>query len=311
MSRPPAPARRRDPSRWLAPLSVSSVLLAVACEPSTAPPRPLTDDLKSHVTAEAARGLSPDGHFALSAPESRAYPQVSGAQAGELALAFARTFGPHMRAYLEKDYGGTIDFEALRVGSPAYYAATPFHAVPREAGPALRNAYGPYYLVYLVDAAGTPVLTVSVAGHTEASVANGRLTFPQAYGNDFVAHGIRPGEGFSMPPLPEQAVRIASAAAGARAVSAPTLVLGSREYHPVHARWKVTLDRAVEARAGDRGEVRRTNVVYVGLRGQLFVPALDQPAHEAMSQGPGRGPLQVGRQPDRPTVFEHARFSNR
>lgn len=267
-------------------------------------------EIHSHITGELAGSLSPDGRLILAGPEPRDYPQVSAQRAGELALVFARTYGPHIRGYLERDHGRSIAFEDLRIGSPAYYAATPYAAVPAHAPPAMRNAYGPYYLVYLVNAVGAPALVVAVAAHTEASVVEGRLAFPASYGGDFFANGVRPEDGFAMPPSPEHAVRLSSLATGALVAAVPELVLGSREYHPVHARWKVTLDRPVRARLQDGTEVPGTRIVYVGLRGELLLPAGEQPADVLITLDPlTRETVRLPRHPDRPLAFHRATFA--
>lgn len=308
----PAQRRRQVPTcRPEKLLRFAFLLISAGCEPTTSPTELYPGDVQRYVTRELAESITPDGRFILGPPEQGRYPQLTAEQATELAVAFKNTFSRFLLDHLEQDHGRDIDLDELRVGSPTYFAATPYEPVPPTASPGVRNAFGPYYLLYFVDPSGTPVLSVAVAGYSEARVAAGRVQLPQSYGNDFFEQGVRLGEGFSMPPSPEQAVKLASLATGARVSAIPSLVLGSRAYHPVHARWKVTLDREVVARGRESNEVRRTNVVFVGLRGEIFIPAPRQPVDEAVLDPATQHPFRLPRRPDRATVFERAAFPER
>ncbi|HEX2080290.1 MAG TPA: hypothetical protein VHG08_21490 [Longimicrobium sp.] len=288
------------------------VLFLGGCEAATSLPVALhPDDLHSYVTPELAQSITPDGRLVLAPPESGAYPQITEGRAIELAVAFNNTFTHSTLGRLEADHGRQIKPAELRIGSPAYFAATPYQPVPASAHAGLRNAFGPYFLIYLVDAAGTPVLSLAVAGYSEAMVENGRVRFPQNYGNDFFVQAVRLGEGFVAPPSPEQAVRLASLATGARVAAVPELVLPSRNYHPVHAHWRVTLDREVTARGRDSGEQRRTRTVFVGLRGQVSVPARQQPDGDEVFDASAGESFRLMRRPEHLLAFERADFPSR
>jgi hypothetical protein len=271
---------------------------------SSSAPIPLdAADIRAYVSPAVAAGLDGQNRFPQAHPESEKYPQITGEQAAEMAVAFARTFAPYIRPYLERQHGAGIDFHSLEVVSPAYYAATPYRDIPEEMHPGLRNGLGPYYLVYL-GRDGAPVLSVGVAAFTGAKVEGGRLVLPVYSGADIEAQGVRRGEGFSMPFSPENAVRHVAAATGSRAAAVPELVMPDHEFVPQYARWKITLDRPVQAHVSRTRQGRQTREVYVGLRGELSIPADAQPERITQVDGPTGRRFEVGRKPERPTAFE-------
>lgn len=296
-------------SRQFICLCFAGSLALAACGEAPANPQPLyPDDIRNDVVPELVASFGPEGRFVLPAPPPGAFPQLTPEQAAEMAVVFARTFGPYIRGYLETDHGRSIDFEALRVGSPVYYSATPYEPPPADVNPALRNLTGPSYLVYLVSPEGTPVLMVSMAAYTEVRVEAGRLRFPREYGNDFEAHGVPLGRGFVMPVSPERAVEIVARATGGRAASVPELVMADLDYMPVHSRWKVTLDRAVSAR-GRSGRMRPVREVYVGLRSELTIPLEDQPQERMVFDSRANRSVRLSVRPGRPVAFEPVTLS--
>jgi hypothetical protein len=286
-----------------APAAAAALLVsATACQDVSAPQPLHPADLREHVVPSLAAQLTPEGRFPATAPEPQPYPQITAEEAREIALAWARIFGPYNRPYLEKGHGRAIDFAALEPVSPVWYAAAVYEPVEPELHHGYRNAFGPHYLLYLGQS-GEPVLSMSVAAHTGVRVENGELVYPFESGNDVLAFGARHGQGFGFPVSPEQAVRIASIATGRRAAGAPVLLNPSREYHPPHARWRVTLERPVVARTASGRRVE-TREFFVGLRGEVVVPTLMQP------DTVGGYPLVDGlrlvlqRRADRPVAFE-------
>jgi hypothetical protein len=228
----------------------------------------------------------------------------------ELAVAFAPTFGPFLRGTLEREHGRSINIETLQVGSPVYYAETPYGPLPEDIHRGLRNAYGPYYMVYLVSPDGTPVLVVAVSGITEAGVENGRVKLPLNFGGDFYVEAVRLGEGFAKPLSPEQALRRAGEATGARVTAVPALFGPDDTHHAVHARWKVALDRPVAVRSRTAGYTRHVRDLYVGLRGEFFVPLAVQPTEVTRVDFQTQRTLRVPVHPDRPVAFESVTISN-
>lgn len=282
--------------------------LLAACSDEVASPRPLSaGDIRAAVTQEVARSLGPDGRFILPAAPREVYEQVSPEDAAEIALAWARTFGKYVRNEFERIHGKSIDFDALRAGSPAYYAAAVYEPVPADVHPGLRNAFGPQYLVYLSDDEG-PVISVAVAAFGQARVQDGVLRLPLAGGMEIVPDPLPRSDGFIAPLSPEQAVSLVSRATGARVSAVPELVMPGRGYHPQHSRWRVTLDRPVEARGGGNKLVRE---VYVGLRGQLTTPSDAQPEGASAFDPPTQRTIPLRRRSSRPLSFDRAGFSGR
>lgn len=295
--------------QWLRSPVMAVLVVVSGCEraPTASPTALLPGDLRPYTTDSLFAQLTPDGRFVLPPPTQEIYPQVTPERAAEIALAWARTFGPHHRGELERQHGRRIDLNVLRVGSPAYYATAAYEPVPPDLHPGRRNAFGPSYLLYLVSSDGTPVLTVGVAAFTEARVENGTLNYPMRHGRDVVAEGVSQDDGFSLPVSPEEAARIASSASGARAARVPELVMPHRDFAPQYARWKVILDRPVTVRLKS-GPVISTREVYVGIRGEVVVPSATQPEGHDEYDPPTKKPYRLVRRSMRPVVFEPVTF---
>ncbi|MEW5927549.1 MAG: hypothetical protein AB1941_08690 [Gemmatimonadota bacterium] len=301
------PAARRT---LLGAALLAGALSLPSCEQGAlaSPERLAAGDIRSFVTPELSSGLSRDGSFTLPAPPAGTRVSPDGAR--EMALAFARTFGPSLRGTLERQHGRPIDFDRLHVGSPAYFAATPYEPLPPDVHPGLRNAYGPYYLLYLAAADDVPALVVAISASTEAWIENGRVRLPLNYGNDFYVEGVALGDGFVKPLSPEQAVRRVGEATGARITAVPELLLPHHDYHAVYARWRVTLDRPVAARSRGTGEVHQMRELYVGRRGEFFTPSPVQPGeHARTNPGTGRS-VHVVVKRGSPVAFEPVDVAN-
>jgi hypothetical protein len=288
------------------------LVLLAACDQQAAEPQALLPgDMRTFLTAELASQLTPEGRLPLTGPEPEPYPQITRERAAELAIAWARTYGRYFRPYLERDHARSIDFNALEVVSPVWYAASVYEPVPPEAHPAYRHAFGPHYLLYL-GKGDEPVLGVSVAAFARSSIdPSGTLVDPPDSGNEVIAYGVPPGWGFSLPVSAEQAVRIAAEASGARVAEAPQMMNPDRDHHPYWARWKVSLDRAVTVRPRSGAPARATRELYVGRRGVVELPLVVQ---QDVSD---RFPLQAGgsfslrRRADRPLLFEPVNLGTR
>ena len=284
--------------------SVLGLVLGAGCDDRLGSPRALdAGDLRAAITEDVARGLGRDGRFQFGPIPDEAYPQISPEHAADIALAWARTFGKYVRGEMERRHGKPIDFAALRVGSPAYYAAAVYEPVPRNVHPGFRNAFGPQYLVYLADEEG-PVFSVAVAAFTEATVENGKLVLPAHGGMEVVPLAIPSGRGRYMPVTPEQAALIVSRATAGYIAAVPELFTPGRGYHPQHSRWKVTLERPVRAQGVSTGVVRATREVYVGLRGEITIPAEAQPAGTEIFDRDRKKMVPIPRRPARATAFE-------
>lgn len=287
-------------------LLVSGIAIATwSCDGPPSAPQPLhPGDVKAFVTAGLAAELTPEGRFPPRAPDPEPYPQISRERAAEIAVAWTRTYGKFFRPTLERSYGGRIDFDALQIVSPVWYAASVYEAVPVDAPRGFRNAFGPHYLLYL-GVGGRPVLGVSVAAFAESSInSDGQLVDPPESGSEVIAYGVHPGWGFSMPVSAEQAVRIAALESGGRASSAPELINPHRDYHPYHARWRVPLDRPIVVRPASGGGSRSTRELYVGAHGEIMVPAVVQ--QDLAGPFPLKSGARFGlrRKAERPVLFE-------
>jgi hypothetical protein len=302
-------------ARSCRPELLSSAILAAivglaACEGEPQTPEPLyPGDVRTYVVPELAAELGPDGRFNLPAPPAEAYPQITAQQAEEIAVAWVRTFGKYFHGYLESRHGRRIDLSSLRIGSPVYYATTPYTPVPPDVHPGIRNTFGPRYILYMVSPDGIPVVEISVAAFTEAWVEGKTLRFPSRHGDDVLPTPIPVGRGFTMPVSPERAVQIAANASGARAALVPDLLLPERDYDAVFSRWKVTLDRPVTVRTAARGAGRIVRELYVGIYGQVFTPAEVQPQERVFYEPFLGREFRVQVRGGRPVAFEPATVS--
>lgn len=290
-------------------LCVAALLLTAACDEQVGVPRLLEPgDVRSVVTADVARSLGPDGKFPHPAVPDEVYPQISREGAEEIAVAWVRTFGKFFREEIEKGHGKRIDWAGLQLAPASYYAAGVYEPVERDALQAIRNAYGPHYMVYMVDREG-PVLSLAVAAFTNATVDDGRLVLPFSSGMEVVPNAVPGGQGYSMPVTPEQAVVLASRATAARVASAPELIMPGKGYHPQHARWRVTLDSPVNVRRVSGGS-NSTREVYVGLRGEITVPKMAQPERMESYDPALKRNIWLVPRAGRATEFERASFNH-
>jgi hypothetical protein len=248
-------------------------------------------ELRNYVTGAAAQSIDSRGLFQFPQPAAPGeVPIISPERAGQLALAYIKTWNFALRRPLESDRGAPIDFDHLQVGR-TFLARTAFGPVPDGFHPAFRNMYGPYYLVTLL-AGREPVLIISVAAYaTYERIDERGFLMPQVrHGAEFdhaaIARTPHMGIGF-VPVLPEQAVARVSRATGARASHVPELVLRADPmpprltragmWAPAQALWKVRLDREIPVRATARGG-RRVNAreILVGAFDHMYIPAETQ-----------------------------------
>lgn len=276
-------------------LAVVTLAAVSACEHETpAPTQALSPppDVARYVTGAAAAALGPDGRFPDAEPAPRERPIISRARARALALGYVNSYGQFLEPTWEERHGAPIDRSALRAAERVHYAESPYGAFPEGPyHPAFRRGFGPYYLVTLTD--GTvPVLVVAVSAfNTDVRLdERGLVHEPAEGGNEFMSAAV-PRDGRTFTPLgPEQAVERVARMTGARANGAPELLLRPR-WHPAAALWKVPLDRAVQARAGQGSRPVRVDVLYMDGTGRTFVPSAEQPAAEVRDvvAGPPRG----------------------
>ena len=220
----------------------------------------------SLVTLEVARALDQGGNFILPRPAPQPYPILSEDQAKALAVTWARQFAPFIRQFLERGHGAPIELAKLDACPRPFFADTPYEPVVESDPNYVRNLFGPSWLLSLCGPDGVPRVSLAVAAYaTDVRLESGRIVFPMPHGNIFLAFGVPRGS--NVPITPERAVAIITSLTGRRAAAVPELVLAGRPFAPQLARWRVTLDAAVEVRALESGQRVTVQDLYVGEAG--------------------------------------------
>jgi hypothetical protein len=259
---------------------------------------------RQFVTDAAAQHLDSNGFFRLTGPEVGA-GLIDADRAIAIAVAAVRTYGPTMKTYLERQHGAPIDFISLQADSRAYFGRSPYvYEALGAVHPGLQKGYGPSYFVTLRSNT-KPVLSVAVSAlNGDATIdTKGRLGFGVKHGNDFIIQGIGLRHADGMPVSPEHAARIASQTFAARVVAVPELLLPAHRFAPQYARWRLTLDRPVTARRSGGAPIE-LQTLYVGLGGDMYVPANEQPGAMRDIEPDTRKELAVERRADVPTAFD-------
>lgn len=284
-------------------LLLAWVLPVAACGDPLAPDPavPLPPDVRPWVTGAAAAALDADGRFLLPDPVAPGpEPIIDREFAGDLALAFIRTWvanpnvvvilgGESIRESLESGHGGPVDWGSVHLDPRlAYFAETPYEPLPDSVHTGIRRHFGPKYLAPVFER-GQQVASISVAAYsTDLRIdERGFVDLPPVYGSEFIPTGIPGGLPFRVPLWPEEAVRFAAEATGARVAEIPTLVLPRSDTFPQAARWRLTLDRDVEVRTLTTGSRERTRTVYLGiwyrpLRVVWYLAADEQPVSQTV-----------------------------
>lgn len=248
--------------------------LVYACDSSTGLESPMPPQydtnagLGAYVTPTLASNITTIGVFRTAEPSWALQPMLTVSEAGELARVFARDFGPHYRRELERQRGGTIDFDRLTVSSNPIVANSAYESLPSNTFAPFAKAAGPYY-IFILEHQGVPVLSVSVSAlATDVYIAGGKLVFPKAHGNEFRLSGIPAVRPTALPIRPETAVQIAARAAGAKVRSMPTFIRRGFDWSPDIGYWRIELDRSSRFTTAS-GETISTSVVYVNYDGKI------------------------------------------
>ena len=280
---PPTPAEREHSLVRLFFCRAGAVgIAALGCTPPQAPPtRETAIDARPFIVGAAIQAIDGSGQFVTEAPSGLPYPYITAGQAREQAVAAAKTFGPALRPYLERNHGGPIDFSTLVPGR-TFYGASPYEqTLPADFHPGFRKAAGPYYLVILMEK-GAPILNVAVSAYnTDVNVSDGRIGgFAPRHGEDFRIVAVKPGE---TPMTPERAAQIASTFARTRVAEAPHYEApGLRQGIPQTGTWRVHLERAVRVREASAGQELNVDEVSIGQSGVATrgVPATGSPPRD-------------------------------
>ncbi|HEX2076535.1 MAG TPA: hypothetical protein VHG08_02465 [Longimicrobium sp.] len=265
--------------RLFVPLAL--LALTAACDPGSrvSGGAPVELSITEAVAGSAEANLSPDGLFQLAPPLNAAHPQLTPERAVELANADLRVFGPNLLPYLERTHGAPIALDHLTPSPRVYYAVSPWQPLPATADLAVRQARGPFFLVTYVGPDGKPVLSSAVPAYATSVRFRRDGTYdPQSILSGFYVVGISREWNASLPISPEDAVVAAASATGLRVREVPELVLPGVGYKPQWSRWRVRLERPASLRraTGSQDEVR-TDELFVGPRGDLYVAAARQP----------------------------------
>lgn len=276
----PFRSRTHLPCRLVAALAAAALL--VACDAPDGPTSGSSiapETLRRYVTGAAVASLNAKGEFDLGVPEAPGgRPIITSEEAGRLALASVKSWGPSLRATWSEERGEVIDISNLTVGPRTVFARTPYGEFPNGHHPAIVRVHGPYYLVTLYSGA-KPVLLTAVAAYNAGTKINNRglIERPEHRGMEFVSHALPIDTSEFRMISPEEAVETVGRATGARVVTTPELVRPPLPYSPASAMWKLTLDRDVSVKG--TGGVRRTRQLFVG-------PESDR---RLMSAVPGNG----------------------
>jgi hypothetical protein len=289
----------------------------VSCSDALGPSETFSlPDVREYVVGEALASLDESGHFRL--PEATApgdQPIIDLETAGELALAFIRTFvsnpnviviGTSFKDEIERIHGMPVDWDRVEL-SPrrGYWAESYLPVLPESIPGYVQRSFGPQFLIPIgVD--GRQVVAVSVAAYaTDLWIdSTGFVRMPMVAGGEFWHIGVPHDQPTGLPVSPEGAVRFAANETGAKIREVPVLVRPGHRVDMASSRWRLELDREIDfVRLVDGVEVR-TSSVYVGSfrsviedvpRGwhlRLFVPADSQPENEVI-------PYHIPGDPDR------------
>lgn len=239
-------------------------------------------DVRPYISPGAPVEMNSRGQFVLAqgrAPEE--VPIISPERAGELAVAFVKTWGAGFEKGWQHQRGGPIDIDNLQMEQRIYFAETPHRTLAPSQSRSLHRHFGPHYLVHF-SAGGATVLLVAVSAYaTDVTVGSDGRIYGGTTGGEFkaTAVSIDPGRGPTRytPISPEQAVGLVGTRTGARIVSTPQLMLRDRRWAAALAQWKLVLDRPVHVRNPATGNQSVTRELYVGPGGHISIPAERQP----------------------------------
>jgi hypothetical protein len=239
------------------------VAIFAACSddgPTQALPTPSA--LRAVVSGSAAAAIGPDGRIQLAAPAGGAERELTAAEAVAIASTWTRDYAIMTRAWFERTHGAAIDFKTLASCGRTLYARSAFETPSNIPGP-FRRVHGPWWLVTMCDAGGSPSISVAVsAWATDITLEKGKLHFPQIGGNEIVPIGVPAGHVGEYPSAPEVAIELAARQTGRRVSEIPELVTTlPSDGPPQLARWRLTLDRP--ASVSTRGGTRMTQEIFV------------------------------------------------
>lgn len=247
----------------------TGLVLACTGDRSVTAPQITRAMLLQAMSSSAAEAIGSDGKLDLGAPPSTGRAEISGAKAGELAVAVARHNLPYNHKYYDAKRGRPIPYQKLVVCGEPLHASSAFErlavddpgAVPHPA----QKSVGPWWLVKLCAPGLGPQMNIAVSAYaTDLGMrADGGVNFPSIGGGNFLPEAIPIGQSDDDLPSAEAAVLLAARLTGRRVVAVPELIAPYfREDSPVGARWRIRLDGLPRLR-GTNGETLETSEVYL------------------------------------------------
>ena len=294
-------------------------LAAVGCssesrEPPSAPRA--TDASVSAAVTAAVRSQLVQGQFQL-AVGAGSVPEITAAQAEDLARAWRLDFGSWVEPALESERGASIDLAHLSVCGQTLYVQNYFELpdmglMSNPIAAAVVRGRGPWWLVSLCGGAQDVQVLLAVSAYaTDLGLQQGHLVVPPVGGTWFVSLGVPRGAG-SFLPSPEDVV-VAVAQLTGRHVSAVPALIAPAFAIPQMAQWRVILDAPAAVRRTDGSRVTTTEL-YVGqgatagaIRLRMPAAAAQQPA--SLTTGYDAA-VQIG-QPARPISWQEIVFRRR
>jgi hypothetical protein len=250
----------------------AAIAVAACTEVPTDPVFISRPDIRAVVTSEIRPLVDGEGQFLSQPAEAPPFEIISPEEATALARAQIRMAGVMFAPWHEKRLGETVPMERLEpVGTPIL-GQTPYAPLPATIPAPYQRVVGPHYIVYIGDGSRIwMTVAVSALNHHLELVSPDMIQYPIEQGNEFFPE---PATLDGTPLTAEQAALTAAERTGALVGAVPRFLLPPRPFIPQLGVWEVRLDRAVRVRMSEGSADVET--VYVGIRGQLFVPHEDQ-----------------------------------
>lgn len=202
----------------------------------------------------------PNGQFVLPGGSST---ELNEAQAKQLSVVFAHTFGRWLAVQWSLDHGKDVDVDALVACGRAFYARSAFDEKSFGATSAsVRTLFDAKWLVTLCGAGGQPEVSVAVSADAKSlQIVDGHIRGLES--GEFNALGIPPYVR-EVPPAPEGVAAVVAHATSRHIGAVPELVLPPAPYPPQLAKWRLVVDQPISARAAEAAAAVSTSELYYG-----------------------------------------------
>ena len=256
---------------------IASVLFT-ACDGQIAvPPQPLPQDIRRFVTGDAALALNDAGHFTLPDSVTRPSGQVDEEHAISAAIRYVRTYGRWFVGSWSRERGATVDLARLAPCGHAFYATSPYRALPANVSESRKRYFGPHWIVPICNGPSTEVVVSLSARATELQNSD----FVPTSNEGLVSFGVPADIASRAPFTPETAVALAYQITGKRVSGVPVLIQAAAPDAPATSSWVVQLESPVSVRGVESAVRRDRGRLYIGFLHSFFaIGALDvDPRH--------------------------------